>query len=319
MKSKRPARARSHHASRARLTTLLGAVVLLSVFAACSGNDGEGGGGNSGAPGGSSPAPGGSSAAALVLSSALVTKGEGSARVALTISTAAPGVPQGFDVTGHGSVDFDGGRGRLAFQVPNVFGEDQASSSSQSIVTVYDGSILYLGADFMSQIVPGGKRWLKVDAGKASGSLGPLAQLSQFGQSDPIAAFGLLEGLTGPVETIDEDVDVRGAPATHYRFTIDVGEALTKVSGVSRAQVEALDKQGIDAIPADVWLDAKGAVRRMQYRLDVPSAATGGGGKAKVAVRMELFDFGTPVDVEPPPADQVTDIGQLMGHEAAGE
>ena len=31
------------------------------------------------------------------------------------------------------------------------------------------------------------------------------------------------------------------------------------------------------------------------------------------ALAMELFDFGVEVDVEPPSADQVTDVSELLG------
>jgi hypothetical protein len=33
---------------------------------------------------------------------------------------------------------------------------------------------------------------------------------------------------------------------------------------------------------------------------------------------MELYDFGTPVDVQAPPADQVTDFGSMLGGVTGG-
>ena len=298
-----------------RITALLAGALLL--LAACSGSEDNGEGGNGARSGGDGG--GGTSAAALVLSSALATQDEGTARVALRIETAAPGLPDGFAVTARGVVDFKGGKGRLVSLLPNVFGEDQANAAPQSIVTVYDESVLYLKADFISQIVPGGRPWLRVDESRSAGSLGPLSQLAQLGQSDPLAAFGLLQGLTGPVTTIEEDVDVRGTPTTHYRFTVHVAKALRKVGGASRAQVEALAKQGVDTVPTDAWLDDQGAVRRMRYLLEIRPQGGSRAAKAKVTVTMDLFEFGTPVDIEPPHADQVTDIGKLVGQGAGGE
>ena len=303
MNGKRPSRSGSvGRKPGTRVAALLAALLLVSLAACTGGDAGEGG----------QETQGGSGAAALIVGSALKTKQEGSARVTLTMATAVPGA-QSFALTGRGAVDFHDGRGRLVFHVPDVFGEDQASTSRQTVEAIYDGSVVYLGADFLRQIVPGSRPWLAIDTRRASGSLGPLSQLSQFGQSDPVAALRLVEGLTGSLETVGHDVDVGGVTTTHYRFTIDIADALDKASGVTRAQLQALKKQGLDTIPADVWLDEAGVARKVRYELELPPGATGGGGRAKVTVTMELTDFGLPVHVTPPPSGQVTDIGQLVG------
>ena len=52
-----------------------------------------------------------------------------------------------------------------------------------------------------------------------------------------------------------------------------------------------------------MWVDDKGRVRKLHY--DVPGDAG--------SVTMELYDFGVAVDATPPPADQVADLGALLG------
>jgi hypothetical protein len=63
-------------------------------------------------------------------------------------------------------------------------------------------------------------------------------------------------------------------------------------------------------IPADVWVDSDGLARRIQLKLDLGTmAGTGGGSDLPVmTISIDLYDFGVPVHVEAPPADQVTEF-----------
>ena len=57
-------------------------------------------------------------------------------------------------------------------------------------------------------------------------------------------------------------------------------------------------------IVADVWIDGEGMTRRLQMKLPLAVA----GLNASTTVQMDLYDFGTKVDVQPPPASEVRDI-----------
>jgi hypothetical protein len=92
--------------------------------------------------------------------------------------------------------------------------------------------------------------------------------------------------------------NVRGVPTTHYRYTWTPDPA--------PAQVEALqprddDDQANDDDPPyvfELWADADNRLRRLRSTLDIS-----GDGMEHDA---EFFDFGAPVNIEPPPPDQVT-------------
>jgi hypothetical protein len=60
-------------------------------------------------------------------------------------------------------------------------------------------------------------------------------------------------------------------------------------------------------LPAEAWIDGDGYLRKMTLAF----AGLAGASDAGFDLTMEMFDFGAEVDVEPPPADEVTDITDL--------
>ena len=63
----------------------------------------------------------------------------------------------------------------------------------------------------------------------------------------------------------------------------------------------------IRTIPADVWVDGKGRLRKVRLRVAASSA------KTKGSVAFEYFDLGASVNVEAPPASEVVDFEELLG------
>ena len=92
---------------------------------------------------------------------------------------------------------------------------------------------------------------------------------------------------------------MRGAPATHYRVTIDLARADAALpTGVT---VPAGPYRRVSQIPADVWLDADGLARRIAVMTD----PTGGDGGTPMWSIVELWDFGVPADITPPAPGEV--------------
>ena len=99
-------------------------------------------------------------------------------------------------------------------------------------------------------------------------------------------------------------------------MVLNLGRAAEKASENARLSVENLiQRTGALTLPADLWVDHAGRMRKMRYRVDLPSA---GGDTATqtdhdtMSVAMELYEFGVPVRVEPPPPDQVVDLVELV-------
>jgi hypothetical protein len=109
---------------------------------------------------------------------------------------------------------------------------------------------------------------------------------------------------------------------------ITLRDALDRAPADQRDRIQrAIDQLGsgadqlLDAsLPVDVFVDDDGLVRKLAMNFDLPGQSGTGAGSA--AITMEMFDFGSDVSIEPPPADQVTDVtstfsqmtGGLIGH-----
>jgi hypothetical protein len=134
--------------------------------------------------------------------------------------------------------------------------------------TIVIGDTMYVTGDAFGVQV--GKRWVKL-------SLDEDDTIRDF---SPEKLLGMLREASLETERVGEE-DVRGEPTVRYRLTVNCEQADVGCSGT--------------AAPVDVWIDDDGLVRRIQLE-DNGDPAT-----------IEFFDFGAEVDIEPPPADQVTD------------
>jgi hypothetical protein len=260
------------------------AVAVLLLLAGCGGDDS------------------GEEAGEAIRASVDQTLGSGSSRVALNINFSSGGTTS--TVTGEGSVDMANKRGALTINLGTL----GASFGASTVETVIDGQQIYV--KLPPGVLPGGTPWFKLDlaaAGRQGGiNLGSLSQLQQ--QADPTQILAYLKGATDDAREVGEE-DVRGESTTHYRSEIDLRRAADSLPAESRPAIEeAIATLGTSTFPLDAWIDDGGRLRRMEFSVD----PDGTGPSAPGSVQMELFDFGVPVNVQPPPANQVTDITQLL-------
>jgi len=104
-------------------------------------------------------------------------------------------------------------------------------------------------------------------------------------------------------------VPLRGAPTTHYKMTIDLNKAVANAPESARAGLqEIFNMYSSKTLPADVWIDSDGRLRKMQYTATVTTQ----GHTTTANTAYELYDFGTPVNATPPPANQVSDLQTLL-------
>lgn len=246
------------------------------------------------------------SAVALVAAAPTQTTGAGTARMAMTVDT--EGGEQALSLTGDGAIDFEGKRGTLTMKMSGMPG----APGGLTMETRYDGTVFYMK---LPEEMTGGQlptEWVKFDLTETEGMAG-FDQLQQMG-GDPTQGLEVLRGVSGEVEEVGTE-DVRGTSTTHYRATVDLDKAVAEAPERARNSVRQLIEQlGTSEMPVEVWIDEEGRLRRQRQRLDL-SQATGAapaqGGT--VTTTVEYFDFGIDVDVQPPPADQVTDLQELQG------
>jgi hypothetical protein len=208
----------------------------------------------------------------------------------------------GAGLEGGGSGVFNTGAsrtGQLSMKV-NVNG---VSVPIDSVVT---GNVLYMRSSLFSRFgLSGDKQWIKVDLGKLAQQQG--IDLSSLANANPTPASALeyLQGATN-VRKVGTD-SIQGVDTTHYKVTVDLERAAARSSGSKRRSLrQVIQVSGVKKLPVDVWIDAKGFLRKVAY-----AQPSRNGGAVRVA--MELHDYGPPVTVKPPPAASVTDLSKALG------
>jgi hypothetical protein len=100
---------------------------------------------------------------------------------------------------------------------------------------------------------------------------------------------------------------VKGVETTHYRTTIDLEQAAKRAKGATRQSLRrVIDVAGVKKLPVDAWVGEDGYVRKVVYR-----QYSGKNQSAKIT--MELYEFGSPVTITPPPAATVIDFQKILG------
>lgn len=212
---------------------------------------------------------------------------------------------QQFSFSGTGQSDTTNGRLQMTMDFSGL--PAQLSQHGSTAEFVLADKVMYLKLPFLSGMLPGGKQWMKVDLSAAARQAG--TSLGSFGQLDPQQ---WLQQLLASSDTQKLGTDtVQGEQMTHYRTTIDPSKLTANVPAAQRAAVRKAMKQiGMSTIPVDVWVDGKGLLRQESLSLSLGQGLQ----NATMKMTFELHDFGEPVSVEVPPADQVFDaLAALKG------
>lgn len=206
-----------------------------------------------------------------------------------------------YRLTGEGQIDLAAGSGRVRL-TPEGLGDLGGSGAFE---TVYEGGTVYVSAAVLGAPTP----WVRLDAGEGG------AGFAQDFSADLSRSLAFLEGAGDEVEQVGRE-DVRGVATTRYRFTADLEAAAAAAEGDAAAWLrEQVADRGLTRLPGEAWLDDEGRLRRLRYTLDLDQSPTAGtaAGSAAVETTVEYYDFGLPVDIAPPPPDQVTDLSALGG------
>jgi hypothetical protein len=70
-----------------------------------------------------------------------------------------------------------------------------------------------------------------------------------------------------------------------------------------------IQTMGVDAYPAQAWIDAQGRVRRLKVAMSMNTPQ----GPVSMTMTEDLYDFGAPAEIVPPADDEVVDLSSLMG------
>jgi hypothetical protein len=249
------------------------------------------------------------------------------ARFALKLEMTMPGADQKLSFGAEGGFDTPAKRAQLTFDLSSLaelfksigssFGGtmtgDLGSPEDWKLEAIQDGDTTYVKFPLIAKQLPDGKTWIKGNAKELSSADG--GQLSQFGSfagTDPRDAFGLLKAVSGSIEVVGSE-KIRGVETNHYRAAVDTAKLEALVPAAKRRSLGGIDQAakqaGLTALPLDVWIDAERRVAKLSIDLDAKQGGSEQSVKASLVI--ELYDYGKPLDLELPPADQVVDAATL--------
>lgn len=201
----------------------------------------------------------------------------------------------------------------LAFSMK--FDEMQAAGKSmggmeQRLV----GRTMYMKMPMLSELGGGAsaKPWIKLSLDELSKQSGVNLEqmLEQSRQMDPVKNTQMLTASKDVREVGKETVD--GVQTTHYAGTYKMADAVAKLPADQQEQArKSIQESGMQTMTFDLWVDAKQLPRKMTMKSDQTAAGV-------MTMSMTYRDYGKPVQVVAPPADQVTDMAAMMKNLAGG-
>jgi hypothetical protein len=254
------------------------------------------------------------------------TTGADTGRFEMKLHMTAPGLPQEFEIGATGAFDRLVERTQMTLDMSSFvellssFGgngaPDLGKPEDWKLDLVQDKSVVYLRLpEFLKSKVPGGKSWVKGDMRTLAKTSGSLIGNTGFGGGDPRDVVAFLKAVSGDVQAVGRE-DIRGVSASHYRATLDLQKLLDLArssSGQSLVDMDEMMKQaGVPSIPVDVWVDDESLLRRMEMNFAM-NGTGGDSGKATFGLSLDVFDYGKPLFIELPPADDVADASTLQG------
>ncbi|HEU5158782.1 MAG TPA: hypothetical protein VFU43_17420 [Streptosporangiaceae bacterium] len=207
------------------------------------------------------------------------------------------------------------GQFRLRPSLAFTMNVDKMSMGGQSmpigaIQVVYLDKVIYMKSAQLSQAT-GGKPWIKMDLGKQAQQSGFSldALMNQSQQVNPAEQTKMLTASKDVKQVGTETIN--GVKTTHYAGSITVSEAMAKLDAKTRQQLRKVYEQaGATKIFFDLWADGQQLPRKLTTKLAIPQGNT--------TNTIIYTDYGSPVNVSAPPADQVGDYRGLTNGRAPG-
>ncbi|WP_416955675.1 hypothetical protein ACNKF0_03160 [Nocardioides sp. T5] len=167
--------------------------------------------------------------------------------------------------------------------------EMQASSTgAQAMEMILLGKAMYMKSPDLGT----GDKWLKIDLSDPNSLFGMIGKAT-----DPEVMFKAMEA-PKKLELIGSE-DVDGVETNHYRITLDPTQYL-KAMEFPAAMADMLP----DELVTEMRVDADDLPRKFTQTMQIP--AVGGGKPTTTTTEGTYSDFGTDVEIEEPPASQVT-------------
>lgn len=248
-----------------------------------------------------------------------------SARFALELKLALPGSSKELAFTADGAFDNAARRSEMRVDMSAIadlfamlgstFGGkvtgDVGNPEEWKLHVIQDGDTAYVQFPPLEKQLPAGKTWVEGDAKDLQqADSGQLGQLGSFAGTDPKDAFAMLKAVSGTIEAVGTD-EIRGVETSHYRATIDPAKVEGLLPRDQQQSLNGLSMLGTDVktVPVDVWVDGDDQIRKLA--IDLEQTEPGTDKTAKASLVLEVYDYGTPLELELPPAEKVVAASTL--------
>jgi hypothetical protein len=262
---------------------------------------------------------GGSTSGALsldpVAAAATKTQDAGAARIRFAMMISSPQLGKTLRMRGTGAID--GTSAQMSFRLGSMLDQMGLPSSAGSLAQLQHATIkevaleqngdyvIYMRLGFLSSQLPGGKQWIKLDVSKLGEAAGlDLGELMSGTQFQPGDLLGMLTSEGAKIQKLGP-ARVDGVATTHYRVTIDLAKALQS-KGLTSPLLSGITAQ-MKTATSNVWIGKDGLVRRVKISYNVPHGAA----PMRMAMTMNLYDYGARVSIAAPPSSQVFDATSL--------
>ena len=198
-----------------------------------------------------------------------------------------------------GVADHERRRASFTYDVTSKKERDSLTGAELRVIgsTMYMESSVFFGNEPVSELKKP-KPWFKLDRADEDVTLDTL--LFPFPFIEPGRLLAGFQGVSGAVESLGEET-VRGVPTSRYRLTLDLARLIETAPARDRAKLrKELEQRQAKTEPVEVSIDDAGLARRLRFVVDSDP------------VTIDFFDFGIEVDVEAPPADQVSSFDDLF-------
>lgn len=164
-----------------------------------------------------------------------------------------------------------------------------SSTGAQTMELILLGQAMYMKSAELGT----GDSWIKIDLSDPNSLFGMIGKAT-----DPEVMFKAMQSPKKLELVGTEDVD--GVATHHYRITMDPSQYLAAME-FPAAMADMLPEE----LVTEMWIDADNLPRKFTQTIEVPSAA--GGAATSSTTEGTYSDFGTDVEIEAPPADEVTE------------
>ena len=224
--------------------------------------------------------------------------------VSVSVDSSDGSLPQG-GYRAQGAFDYVNSKGRMTVNLGKL--PVAGGSDAGSVNVVFDESVIYMKLPGLQESLPTSKPWVRIDVKELQRQSGGASQFNAFGQADPSQYLQFLQG-AGKVERLGSET-VRDAETTHYKTVVDLRKAVRQAPAEMRSTLtQAIEASGAKDVPVNAWIDSEGLLRRVRYSYGGPDQT----GSLSSSITVDFYDFGSTVEASPPPADQVTDLADIL-------